>query len=73
LAPGHLRDEFTAYVPEPAATWKWQIRRRALALPTSSWCARQSPNPSNDPAEERVTGVLLDADDTNAIEADLVV
>jgi 2-polyprenyl-6-methoxyphenol hydroxylase-like FAD-dependent oxidoreductase len=67
-----LRDEFTAYVPSRPHL-EWQIRRRALALPNVELVRRGIAQPQYDPAEERVTGVLLDADDTNAIEADLVV
>jgi 2-polyprenyl-6-methoxyphenol hydroxylase-like FAD-dependent oxidoreductase len=67
-----LRDEFTAYVPSRPHL-EWQIRRRALALPNVELVRRGVAHPRYDPAAQRVTGVLLDADDATAIPADLVV
>ena len=68
-----LRDEFTAYVPSRPHL-EWQIRRRALAIPNVELIRRGVAGPQYEPAEERVTGVLLEADDeSSAIAADLVV
>ena len=67
-----LLNEFTAYVPSRPHL-EWQIRRRALAIPNVELVRRGVAQPRYDPAEERVTGVLFDADDTEAIAADLVV
>jgi hypothetical protein len=52
---------------------EWQIRRRALAIPNVELVRRGIAEPQFDPTEERVTGVLLAADDASVIPADLVV
>jgi 2-polyprenyl-6-methoxyphenol hydroxylase-like FAD-dependent oxidoreductase len=68
-----LQDEFTAYVPSRPHL-EWQIRRRALAIPNVALVRRGVAEPQYDPAEERVTGVLLEAgDESSAVPADLVV
>jgi 2-polyprenyl-6-methoxyphenol hydroxylase-like FAD-dependent oxidoreductase len=68
-----LRDEFTAYVPSRPHL-EWQIRRRALAIPNVELVRRGIAEPQYEPAEERVTGVLLEAgDEASAVDADLVV
>lgn len=68
-----LRDEFTAYVPSRPHL-EWQIRRRALAIANVKLVRRGIAEPHYDAAEERVTGVLLDAgDESTAVSADLVV
>lgn len=68
-----LHDEFTAYVPSRPHL-EWQIRRRALAIPNVELVSRGIAEPHYDPAEERVTGVLLEAgDESSAVSADLVV
>ncbi|MCW2515797.1 MAG: hypothetical protein JWR11_4839, partial [Mycobacterium sp.] len=68
-----LHDEFTAYVPSRPHL-EWQIRRRAMAIPNVDVVRRGVAEPRYEPAEERVTGVLLDAnDESSAVQADLVV
>lgn len=68
-----LRDAFTAYVPSRPQL-EWQIRRRALAISNVELVRRGIAEPQYEPAEERVTGVRLEAgDDASAIAADLVV
>ena len=68
-----LRDEFTAYVPSRPHL-EWQIRKRALALPNVTLVRSGVAEPQYEPAQERVTGVLLEAgDDSSAVPADLVV
>ena len=68
-----LRQEFTAYVPSRPHL-EWQIRQRALAIPNVTLVRAAVAEPRFDPAEERVTGVLLDAgDESSAVPADLVV
>ncbi|MDT5155478.1 MAG: hypothetical protein QOI01_7211 [Mycobacterium sp.] len=68
-----LRDEFTAYVPSRPHL-EWQIRRRALAIPNVELVRRGIAEPQYEPAEERVTGVLLEmGDESTAVQADLVV
>ncbi|MGH3640494.1 MAG: FAD-dependent oxidoreductase [Mycobacterium sp.] len=68
-----LHDEFTAYVPSRSHL-EWQIRRRALAIPNVELVRRGIAEPQYEPAEERVTGVLLETgDESTAVEADLVV
>ena len=60
-----LRDEFTAYVPSRPHL-EWQIRRRALAIPNVELVRRGIAEPQFDPAEERVTGVLLETGDESS-------
>jgi 2-polyprenyl-6-methoxyphenol hydroxylase-like FAD-dependent oxidoreductase len=68
-----LRHEFTAYVPSRPHL-EWQIRRRVEAIPNVEIRRTGVAEPRYSPAEERVTGVLLDADDDDsAVPADLVV
>jgi 2-polyprenyl-6-methoxyphenol hydroxylase-like FAD-dependent oxidoreductase len=68
-----LRREFTAYVPSRPHL-EWQIRRRALALPNVELVHEAVAEPQFERAEERVTGVLLEAgDESSAVSADLVV
>ncbi len=68
-----LRDEFTAYIPSRPHL-EWQIRRRALAIANVDLIRRGVAEPWFDPAQERVTGVLLAAaDESSAVGADLVV
>jgi 2-polyprenyl-6-methoxyphenol hydroxylase-like FAD-dependent oxidoreductase len=68
-----LRDEFTAYVPSRPHL-EWQIRQRALAIPNVELVRRGVAEPQYEPAEERVTGVLLETgDESTAVGADLVV
>ncbi|CAN5206495.1 hypothetical protein BH09ACT8_BH09ACT8_28780 [soil metagenome] len=68
-----LRNEFTAYVPSRPHL-EWQIRRRVEAIPNVEIRHTGVAEPRYSPAEERVTGVMLDADDEGtAVPADLVV
>ncbi|MET0702038.1 MAG: oxidoreductase [Mycobacterium sp.] len=68
-----LRDEFTAYVPSRPHL-EWQIRERVRAIPNVEIRQEAVAEPLFCPAEERVTGVLLDArDEDSAVLADLVV
>ncbi|CAN5831913.1 hypothetical protein BH09ACT7_BH09ACT7_39740 [soil metagenome] len=68
-----LRNEFTAYVPSRPHL-EWQIRRRVTAIPNVEIRHAAVAEPVFSPAEDRVTGVLLDAgDEDSAIPADLVV
>ena len=68
-----LRKEFTAYVPSRPHL-EWQIRRKALAIPNVELVRSSVAEPRFDPAEDRVTGVLLEAgDESSAVAADLVV
>jgi 2-polyprenyl-6-methoxyphenol hydroxylase-like FAD-dependent oxidoreductase len=68
-----LRQEFTAYVPSRPHL-EWQIRRRALAIPNVELVRRAVAEPQYEPAEERVTGVVLEAgEESTAVPADLVV
>lgn len=68
-----LRDEFTAYVPSRPHL-EWQIRRRALTIPNVELVRCGVAQPQYEPAEERVTGVLLEVGDGSAaVGADLVV
>jgi 2-polyprenyl-6-methoxyphenol hydroxylase-like FAD-dependent oxidoreductase len=68
-----LRKEFTAYVPSRPHL-EWQIRRKALAIPNVELVRRGVAEPRYEPAEERVTGVLLEAgDESREVDADLVV
>jgi 2-polyprenyl-6-methoxyphenol hydroxylase-like FAD-dependent oxidoreductase len=66
----YLRDEFTTYVPSRPHL-EWQIRRRAAALPNVEISQRSVSKPWFD--GQRVTGVLLDGEDTEFVDADLVV
>ena len=71
LGTGHtLRDEFTAYVPSRPHL-EWQLRRRVLDLDNVEIVRRSVREPVFNPAQQRVTGVLLDSGD--AVDADLVV
>ena len=79
LGTGHtLRDEFTAYVPSRPHL-EWQLRRRVLDIDNVEIMQRSVAEPRFDAAEQRVTGVLLDALDPQDAEnqefvaADLVV
>jgi 2-polyprenyl-6-methoxyphenol hydroxylase-like FAD-dependent oxidoreductase len=65
-----LQDEFTAYVPSRPQL-EWQIRRRVLAIENIEIIHAGVTEPSYDPAQGRVTGVLLDSGD--AVSADIVV
>jgi 2-polyprenyl-6-methoxyphenol hydroxylase-like FAD-dependent oxidoreductase len=68
-----LRHEFTAYVPSRPHL-EWQIRKRVEAIPNVEIRRTGVAEPRYSPAEERVTGVLLDAEDPDsAVPADLVV
>jgi 2-polyprenyl-6-methoxyphenol hydroxylase-like FAD-dependent oxidoreductase len=68
-----LRNQFTAYVPSRPHL-EWQIRRRVEAIPNVEFRHAAVAEPLFSPAEDRVTGVLLDADDdSSAVPADLVV
>jgi 2-polyprenyl-6-methoxyphenol hydroxylase-like FAD-dependent oxidoreductase len=68
-----LQREFTAYVPSRPHL-EWQIRRRTLAIPNVELLHGAVAEPEFEPAEERVTGVLLEAgDESSAVSADLVV
>ena len=68
-----LRNEFTAYVPSRPHL-EWQIRRRVEAIPNVEIRRTGVAEPRYSLAEERVTGVLLDANNENtAVSADLVV
>lgn len=76
LGTGHtLRDEFTAYVPSRPHL-EWQLRRRVQDIDNVEIVRRSVAQPRFDGAQQRVTGVLLDAGDTGDpqfIETDLVV
>jgi len=65
-----LQDEFTAYVPSRPQL-EWQIRRRVLAIENIEIIHAGVTEPSYDPAQGRVTGVLLDSGDAGP--ADIVV
>ncbi|MDT5072894.1 MAG: hypothetical protein QOH82_2214 [Mycobacterium sp.] len=68
-----LRKEFTAYVPSRPQL-EWQIRKRALAIANVELVRTSVAEPQYEAAEERVTGVLLEAgDESTAVPADLVV
>jgi len=68
-----LKREFTAYVPSRPHL-EWQIRERALAIPNVDLVHASVAELEYEPAEERVTGVLLSAgDEFSAVPADLVV
>ena len=68
-----LKREFTTYVPSRPHL-EWHIRKRALAIPNVELVPTSVAEPSYDPAEERVTGVLLEpGDESSAVPADLVV
>jgi 2-polyprenyl-6-methoxyphenol hydroxylase-like FAD-dependent oxidoreductase len=68
-----LRNEFTAYVPSRPHL-EWQIRRRVEAISNVELRRVGVAEPRFSRAEQRVTGVLLDAnDETSAVAADLVV
>ncbi|OCB46630.1 oxidoreductase, partial [Mycobacterium malmoense] len=78
LGTGHtLRDEFTAYVPSRPHL-EWQLRKRVRDTDNVTMARRSVTEPRFDPARQRVTGVLLDADgadggDPEFVAADLVV
>jgi 2-polyprenyl-6-methoxyphenol hydroxylase-like FAD-dependent oxidoreductase len=65
-----LQDEFTAYVPSRPQL-EWQIRRRVMKINNVDVVRAAVAEPRYDPAGQRVTGVLLDSDET--VDADLVV
>ncbi len=76
LGTGHaLRDQFTAYVPSRPHL-EWQLRRRAVAIENVELQQRSVREPCFDVAAQRVTGVLLDSNDSanpEFVPADLVV
>ena len=76
LGTGHtLREEFTAYVPSRPHL-EWQLRRRVQDIDNVEIVRRSVAQPWFDRAQQRVTGVLLDAGDTGDpefVETDLVV
>ncbi|WP_231984462.1 NAD(P)/FAD-dependent oxidoreductase [Mycobacterium sp. E342] len=78
LGTGHtLRDEFTAYVPSRPHL-EWQLRKRVRDTDNVAIVRRSVAEPRLDPARRRVTGVVLDAADTDGgepefVAADLVV
>jgi 2-polyprenyl-6-methoxyphenol hydroxylase-like FAD-dependent oxidoreductase len=68
-----LKREFTAYVPSRPHL-EWQLRSRTLAIPNVELVGASVAEPVFEPAQERVTGVLLDVnDDASELPADLVV
>jgi 2-polyprenyl-6-methoxyphenol hydroxylase-like FAD-dependent oxidoreductase len=72
-----LRDEFTAYVPSRPQL-EYQIRRRVIDIAGVEIKQRAVREPSFDPAQDRVTGVLLESDGpagkaAEEVPADLVV
>lgn len=68
-----LKREFTAYVPSRPHL-EWQIRTRTLAIANVDLVRAGVAEPRYEPAEERVTGILLDGDDeTSAVPAEIVV
>ncbi len=67
-----LRDEFTAYIPSRAQL-EYQIRRRAAELTNVEIVRGTVIEPHFDTDAQRVTGVLLDADGSGFVPADLVV
>lgn len=54
-----LRKEFNAYVPSRPHL-EWQLRRRVLGLDNVEIVQRGVAEPTFEPAQQRVTGVLLD-------------
>src|ERR1700759_2244374 len=78
LGTGHtLRDEFTAYVPSRPHL-EWQLRKRVQDIDNVEIVRRSVAEPRFDRAQQRVTGVLLDAADggdgePEFVRADLVV
>jgi 2-polyprenyl-6-methoxyphenol hydroxylase-like FAD-dependent oxidoreductase len=78
LGTGHtLRDEFTAYVPSRPHL-EWQLRKRVQDIDNVEIVRRSVAEPRFDRAQQRVTGVLLDAADAGDgepefVRADLVV
>jgi 2-polyprenyl-6-methoxyphenol hydroxylase-like FAD-dependent oxidoreductase len=68
-----LKREFTAYVPSRPHL-EWQIRSRALDIPNVELVRTSVAEPVFEPAQERVTGVLLEAGDASSeVPAELVV
>jgi 2-polyprenyl-6-methoxyphenol hydroxylase-like FAD-dependent oxidoreductase len=68
-----LREEFTAYVPSRPHL-EWQLRSRVLEIDNVEILRRSVAEPRFEPAQQRVTGVLLDSADTDEfVDADLVV
>jgi 2-polyprenyl-6-methoxyphenol hydroxylase-like FAD-dependent oxidoreductase len=68
-----LQKEFTAYVPSRPHL-EWQIRRKSLAIPNVELVRQGIAEPRYEPAEERVTGVLIETgNESSAVDADLVV
>ncbi len=70
-----LRDEFTAYVPSRPHL-EWQLRKRVQDIPNVEIVRRSVAEPRFDRAQQRVTGVLLDAEGPEGHEfvgADLIV
>jgi 2-polyprenyl-6-methoxyphenol hydroxylase-like FAD-dependent oxidoreductase len=65
-----LQDEFTAYVPSRPQL-EWQIRRRVNAIANVEIVRRLVSEPTFDRGAGRVTGVMLDDDET--VPADLVI
>lgn len=69
----YLREEFTTYVPSRPHL-EWQIRRWVGAIGNVDIVRRSIAEPRFDSAQQRVTGVLTDADDqSGVVPADLVV
>ena len=64
-----LKREFTAYVPSRPHL-EWQIRERALAIPNVDLVHASVVELRYLPDEQRVTGVLLDADDPSSAVAE---
>jgi len=70
-----LREEFTAYVPSRPHL-EWQLRRRVLDIDDVEIVRRSVAEPRFEPAQQRVTGVLLDPQapaGPEFVRADLVV
>ncbi|RAU94681.1 oxidoreductase [Mycobacterium colombiense] len=78
LGTGHtLRDEFTAYVPSRPHL-EWQLRTRVRAIDNVTVARRSVAEPRFDPAQQRLTGVLLDpagpdGGEREFVAADLVI
>src|SRR6201993_3574436 len=72
LGTGHtLRDEFTAYVPSRPHL-EWQLRRRGQQIDNVAVVRRSVTEPRFDRTRQRVTGVLLDANDSAGGEPEFV-
>jgi 2-polyprenyl-6-methoxyphenol hydroxylase-like FAD-dependent oxidoreductase len=72
LGTGHtLRDEFTAYVPSRPHL-EWQLRRRVQDIDNVEIVRRSVAEPRFDRARQRVTGVRLNATDSDSGEPEFV-